>query len=56
MSLRGRIRTSYDKSHELVEMAISTDPKPTIYRNFYEKTGPDPWLMAYKNEMKWIGL
>ena len=24
----------------LVEMAISTNPKPTIYRNFYENTGP----------------
>ena len=25
---------------ELVEMAISTNPKPTIYRNLYENTGP----------------
>ena len=24
----------------LVEMAISTNPKPTIYRNLYENTGP----------------
>ena len=24
----------------LVEMAISTNPKPTIYRNLYEITGP----------------
>ena len=24
----------------LVEMAISTNPKPTIYRNWYENTGP----------------
>ena len=24
----------------LVEMAISTNPKPTIYRNLYEDTGP----------------
>ena len=23
----------------LVEMAISTNPKPTIYRNLYENTG-----------------
>ena len=22
-------------------MAISTNPKPTIYRNLYENTGPD---------------
>ena len=26
----------------LVEMAISTNPKPTIYRNLYENTGPVP--------------
>ena len=25
----------------LVEMAISTNQKPTIYRNLYENTGPD---------------
>ena len=25
----------------LVEMAISTNPKPTIYRNLYENTRPD---------------
>ena len=24
----------------LAEMAISTNPKPTIYRNLYENTGP----------------
>ena len=24
----------------LVEMAISTNPKPTIYRNLYENFGP----------------
>ena len=24
----------------LVEIAISTNPKPTIYRNLYENTGP----------------
>ena len=24
----------------LVEMAILTNPKPTIYRNLYENTGP----------------
>ena len=24
----------------LVEMAISTNQKPTIYRNLYENTGP----------------
>ena len=26
----------------LVEMAISTNQKPTIYRNLYENIGPDP--------------
>ena len=26
----------------LVEMAISTNRKPTIYRNLYENTAPDP--------------
>ena len=25
----------------LVEIAISTNQKPTIYRNLYENTGPD---------------
>ena len=25
----------------LVEMAISTNQKPTIYRNLYENMGPD---------------
>ena len=25
----------------LVEIDISTNPKPTIYRNLYENTGPD---------------
>ena len=25
----------------LVEMVISTNQKPTIYRNLYENTGPD---------------
>ena len=27
----------------LVEMAISTNQKPTIYRNLYEDTVPDCW-------------
>ena len=37
----------------LVEMAISTNPKPTIYRNLYENTGPGDeqenalWKIAY---------
>ena len=32
----------------LVEMAISTNHKPTIYRNLYENTGPDNhWLLRY---------
>ena len=26
----------------LVEMAISNNRKPTIYRNLYENTGPEP--------------
>ena len=25
-------------------MAISTNPKPVIYRNLYENTGRDPFL------------
>ena len=29
----------------LVEMVISTNQKPTIYRNLYENTGPE-WLQA----------
>ena len=28
----------------LVEMAISTNQKPTIYRNLYENTDPGPYL------------
>ena len=31
----------------LVEMAISTNQKPTIYRNLYENTGPEPTLVQY---------
>ena len=27
----------------LVEMAISTNQKPTLYRNLYENTGPGPY-------------
>ena len=27
----------------LVEMNISTNPKPVIYRNLYENAGPDPY-------------
>ena len=30
----------YTVGFGLVEMAISTNPKPTIYRNLYENTGP----------------
>ena len=30
----------------LVEMAISTNQKPTIYRNLYENTGPDAYVFA----------
>ena len=29
----------------LVEMAISTNQKPTIYRNLYENTGPVAYLL-----------
>ena len=28
----------------LVEMAISTNPKPTMYRNVYENTGPGVYI------------
>ena len=31
----------------LVEMAISTNPKPTIYRHLYENTGPDLYYTEY---------
>ena len=27
----------------LVDMAITTSPKPTIYRNLYENSGPSVW-------------
>ena len=30
----------YIVGFRLVEMAISTNQKPTIYRNLYENTGP----------------
>ena len=33
----------------LVEMAISPNPKPTIYRNLYENTGPVPLWTKVKN-------
>ena len=29
----------------LVDITISTDPKPTIYRNLYENTGPESLLV-----------
>ena len=31
----------YIVGFRLVEIAISTNQKPTIYRNLYENTGPD---------------
>ena len=35
----------YNVGLGLVKMAISTNPKPTIYRNLYENTSPDVhWL------------
>ena len=34
----------------LVEMAISTNHKPTIYRNLYENTGPVIFARAW-----WLG-
>ena len=33
----------------LVEMAISTNLKPTIYRNLYENTGPDTCCVLTRN-------
>ena len=32
----------------LVEMVISTNPKPTIYRNLYENTAPVSWPFFYE--------
>ena len=32
----------------LVEMAISTNQKPTIYRNLYENTGPAEKYYGYR--------
>ena len=43
-------RTSYDNyivGFWLVEMAISTNQKPTIYRNLYENTGPDTYSLEW---------
>ena len=37
-------------------MAISTNPKPTIYRNLYENIGPDVYLMwnvSFLKNMYW---
>ena len=31
----------------LVEMAISTNPKPIIYRNLYENKGPEVHIVIY---------
>ena len=33
-------------------MAISTNQKPTIYRNLYENTGPDVTRSYYRNAME----
>ena len=35
----------------LVEMAISTNPKPTIYRNLYENTGPERYNRSDRNSL-----
>ena len=35
-----RYKLRYIVGFGLVEMAISTNQKPTIYRNLYENTGP----------------
>ena len=34
------VKLRYIVGFWLVEMAISTNQKPTIYRNLYENTGP----------------
>ena len=34
------VQLRYIVGFGLVEIAISTNPKPTIYRNLYENTGP----------------
>ena len=34
------VQLRYIVGFGLVEMAISTNPKPTMYRNLYENTGP----------------
>ena len=44
MFSRARIlvyKLRYIVGYWLVEMAISTNQKPTIYRNLYENTAPD---------------
>ena len=40
----------------LVEMAISTNQKPTIYRNLYENTAADTFLCYSRKENKRIFL
>ena len=37
-------------------MAISTNPKPTIYRNSYDNTGPEPGFSKYLTQMLDISL
>ena len=37
-------RTNYDIGFESVEMAFSINPKPMIYRNLHENTGPASYL------------
>ena len=36
----------------LVEMAISTNQKPTIYRNLYENTAPDSYTIKHYYKTK----
>ena len=38
----------------LVEMDISTNPKPTLYRNLYKNTGPEMPLYAHYWEQEYI--
>ena len=39
--INNKYKLRYIVGFWLVEMAISTNQKPTIYRNLYENTGPE---------------
>ena len=47
----------YIVGFRLFKMAISTNPKPSIYHNLYEDTGPGEMMISVMpNELKLLGF